>query len=292
MVQDRLPHGVERPIDPLGGDADRMLCGWTGELLALGSLEAGVLGAGLRRGAGSAVAQPPNDFRRCNHLPRAPPPQRIDGPQQRIGERRRKRAAFAALGQPILHRVGDRGSLVPPDHACRALDRVRVAEQLLEGVGLRRAHLQGEQVALDSLQALVRLLTGDLQELGVRFRHASSTGVKASKSASTRTIPTSSPLTSAAPARYSDPPSSWASGRSSIPSIPSTARPARRSACCATTIHSRPPSFSSPSFAARSITGITWPLRFRTPITSARAPGTGGTSPNSATSVTASTGRA
>jgi hypothetical protein len=71
---------------------------------------------------------------------------------------------------------------------------VRVAQQLVDGVGGGRAALQGEQIALDPLEPLVRLLTRDVEDLGP-------SGDTASSTAPTLTTPTRAPSISAAPSR-------------------------------------------------------------------------------------------
>src|SRR5205823_3026251 len=126
-----------------------------------------------------------------------------------------------------------RACVVEAEHAGAALDRVRVAEQRIEGLRGRTTALESEERVDHVVEPFVRLVAEQLEKLRFSLVHASSCA-SVRKSRGTSTTPTRSPSSSAAPCRNFDSASSAGAASAPTSTTSSIAKPARRPSCSTT----------------------------------------------------------
>src|SRR5581483_228794 len=92
--------------------------------------------------------------------------EQVDGRQQHVDDlRRRQPLAAAELLEQVLHGMGDPSHVVEPDHGGGALERVRVAEDRTDQLGVAAALLQLQQLLAETGEPLLGLLGEELLEL-------------------------------------------------------------------------------------------------------------------------------
>src|SRR5262245_57483624 len=93
--------------------------------------------------------------------------------------------------------------LVQAEHRCGSFDRMSVAEERIDRVGLGAARFEREQRVDDVVEARRGLVPEEFEELGPVFGHAAPSAT-ASNTTSMSTMPTRSPSARVEPTRNGD----------------------------------------------------------------------------------------
>ena len=164
-VQHGLGDEVEQTIDLLRRHADRTSIGGRrcGRRFGDDRRVGGGASKGARQACGDVLQQTRCGLVVAGYMPT----QGVCAAQQRFRKLRRELSCRARLREDVLHDVCEISHRCEPDHRGATLDRVNVAEDRVDRVGIRPRALEREQGVDHAVEPFVCLVAKELDEFGL-----------------------------------------------------------------------------------------------------------------------------